>query len=215
MKLKRTLCLRVLPMLLAASAISSAATVIIPANAAGCAQCGGGGVNAQPGMTVTFLGYTPATTTLLAGTYTITNDATDYPADSAWQNTTGGNWYWDFGIANASNGKVLLADYVGNAAGAGVNFTTQAGMAGATGIVTWDGSTKLSATTTASFTDTLILASTTTLDLYIMDASVANHSGGIALTFTQVQTGVPEPASFFLVATVLAAGCWRLRRRAS
>jgi hypothetical protein len=66
----------------------------------------------------------------------------------------------------------------------------------------------------ALFSDTLTLASTTTLDFYVLDQYTKDNSGGIELNITQVQTGVPEPASFLLVATVLAAGCWRLRRRA-
>jgi hypothetical protein len=213
MELKRTLCLRVLPLLLVATAISSAATVQILASSAGCVQCGTFS-NIQPGDTVTFTGYTPAQiVNLAAGTYTITNAATS-GTYSAWQATTGGNWYWDFGVANAATGYVYLADYVGTSPGVGANYSTQALMAGATGIKTYDGNTQLSATTTASFTDTLTLASQTTLDFYIMDASLANTAGGIALTFTQVQTGVPEPASFLLVGTVLAAACLRLRRRA-
>ena len=211
--MKRTLCLRVLPMLLAATAISSAATVQILASSAGCVQCGTY-ANIQPGNTVTFTGYTKDQVTLAAGTYTVTNAATS-GTYSAWQATTGGVWYWDFGVANDATGLVLLADYVGTSAGVGATFATQALAAAATGIKTYDGSVPLSATTTASFTDTLTLASQTTLDFYIMDASLSNVSGGIALNFTQVQTGVPEPASFFLVAGVLAAGCLRLRRRAS
>lgn len=193
--MKRALCLRVLPMLLAATAVSSAATVQILASANGCVQCGTFAL-IQPGDTVTFTGYTKAQlVNLAAGTYTITNAAPSgtIPATyEAWQPNATGSWYWDFGAAVDGSGLVLLADQVAG------SFASQTAAAAAA----------------TSFTDTLTLASQTTLDFYIMDSSIANHSGGIALTFTQVQTGVPEPASFLLVATVLAAGCLRLRRRA-
>jgi hypothetical protein len=211
-------------MLLAATAISSAATVQILANVSGCDQCGTGPTTVQPGTTITFTGTgsglgsgngadTMVQLTLGAGTYTITDAATT-GTYSGWQYAGNSPWNWDFGIANDTTGKALLEDYVGGSSALTLaTFASQSAINSGT-VKIYDGTNLLPATTTALFSDTLTLGSATTLDFYVLDQHVSDNSGGIALNITQVETGVPEPASFLLVATVLAAGCWRLRRRA-
>ena len=76
-----------------------------------------------------------------------------------------------------------------------------------------DGNNPLSATTLASFSDTFTLGTQSYVDFYVLDQLVSDNGGGIALNVTQVDHA-PEPASFLLVVTALAAGGLRLRRRA-
>jgi hypothetical protein len=206
-------------MLLAAAGISSAAT-IINSTLEGCVQCAGLSASIAPGQTVTFTGFTTVQLHLAAGTYTVT-DADLTGADSAWTSSLGYNpWYWAFGAANVGSvqtgttGTVLLEDYIGTAAQVLKPFASQTAAGVATGLQIYDGTNPLSATTLASFSDTFTLATQSYVDFYVLDQLVSDNGGGIALNVTQVQTGVPEPASFLLVATALAAGCLRLRRRA-
>ena len=128
MELKRTPCLRLLPLLLAATAISHAATVVmINANVSGCDQCGNALVPVQPGNAIAFTGTgsglgsgngadTIVKLQLGAGTYTIT-DADFSGAYSSWQYSGNSPWNWDFGIASETTGKALLEDYVGGSSG--------------------------------------------------------------------------------------------------
>ena len=223
MKLKRALCLRVLPMLLAATAISSAAT-IINSTLEGCVECVGLSTSIAPGQTVHFTGFTTLPVLLAAGTYTVT-DAALSGTNSAWDSSATYNpWYWTFGAANvgaistATSGTVLLEDYVGTAVQVSKAFSLAGGQAAvgiATGLSIYDGNNLLTGESTlASFSDTFTLATQSYVDFYVLDQNVSDNSGGISLNVTLNQTGVPEPASFLLVATVLAAGCLRLRRRA-
>ena len=183
-------------------------------------QCAGLSASIAPGQTVTFTGFTTVQLHLAAGTYTVT-DADLTGADSAWTSSLGYNpWYWAFGAANVGSvqtgttGTVLLEDYIGTAAQVLKPFASQTAAGVATGLQIYDGTNPLSATTLASFSDTFTLATQSYVDFYVLDQLVSDNGGGIALNVTQVQTGVPEPASFLLVATALAAGCLRLRRRA-
>jgi hypothetical protein len=218
MKLKCALYLRVFPMLLAAAGISSAAT-IINSTLEGCVQCAGLSAGLAPGQTVTFTGFTTIQLHLAAGTYTVT-DADLTGADSAWTSSLGWNpWYWAFGAANVGSsptgttGTVLLEDYIGTAAQVLKPFylsQTEAGVA--TGLQIYDGNNRLSATTLASFSDTFTLGTQSYVDFYVLDQLVSDNGGGIALNVTFDHA--PEPASFLLVVTALAAGGLRLRRRA-
>ena len=219
MKLKRALCLRVLPMLLAAAGISSAGT-IINSTLDGCVQCAGVSASIAPGQTVTFTGFATVQLQLAAGTYTVT-DADLTGANSAWTSSLGYNpWYWAFGAANVgsistgTSGTVLLEDYIGTAAQVVRPFASQTLAGLTTGLQIYDGNNPLSATTLASFSDTFTLGTQSYVDFYVLDQVVSDNSGGISLNVTLNQTGVPEPASFLLVVTALAAGGLRLRRRA-
>jgi hypothetical protein len=206
-------------MLLAAAGISSAAT-IINATLDGCVECTSL-ASVLPGATVTFTGFATVQLQLAAGTYTVT-DADLAGANSAWQSDSRNPWVWAFGAANigsvstGTSGSVLLADYVGISAGNVASFASQTAAGAATGLKIYGGTGNalLSATTLSSFSDTFTLATQSYVDFYVIDKSVSDNFGGISLNVTLNQTGVPEPASFLLVATVLAAGCLRLRRRA-
>jgi hypothetical protein len=221
MKLKRALCF--LAVLLAATAISSAATAEINATVQGCTPCIGLGSMA-PGSVVTPDSPT-VQLTLGPGTYIIT-DAAATGTYSAWNYQYGGggsqnngNWVWSFGIANDATGVVLLEDYVGTAPGTLATFLSQTAAAGATGIQIYGGSagnTLLSGETDlALFSDTLTLATTTTLDLFVTDAYVSDNLGGIALNVTQQEEGAPEPAIPLLIGTGLAAMAIYRRKRQS
>jgi hypothetical protein len=154
--------------------------------------------------------------TLGPGTYTVTNAATT-GTYSAWNthDPNAADWVWAFGVANDATGVVLLDDYVGTSALNMESFATQAAAAGATGIHIYDGNNLLSATSTAAFSDTFTLSATSKLDFYVPDQYTPDNTGGIALNVTLNPSGVPEPATFWLVVPVLAAACLRLRRRAS
>jgi hypothetical protein len=210
-------------MLLAAAGISSAAT-IINSTLEGCVECAGLSASIAPGQTVTFTGFATVQLQLAAGTYTVT-DADLTGANSAWTSSLGYNpWYWAFGAANVgsistgTSGTVLLEDYIGTAAQVLRAFPIAGGQTAAgaaTGLSIYDGTNVLSGETTlALFSDTFTLATQSYVDFYVLDKLVSDNGGGIALNVTLNQTGVPEPASFLLVVTALAAGGLRLRRRA-
>jgi hypothetical protein len=202
-------------MLLAATAISSAATVVLDATKQGATFTG----FVLPGGTVTV--DTPKIQLSLGpGTYTITDGDTS-ATGSAWDYSTaaeGAAWLWDFAAVDDATNVVLLRDYIGTSASTLEFFNSRALAAQATGVKFYggtNGTTLLSATSTTSFSDTFTLTgSGATLDFIIPDGVIADDLGGMTLIVTRNETGVPEPASFFLVATVLAAGCLRLRRRA-
>jgi hypothetical protein len=212
-------------MLLAATAISSASTIVyLNAATQGAVYSG----SLLPGTTITSVDNPVANVTqfvLGPGTYIITNadpNGTDY-SYAAWNysysgtgTANNGNWLWAFAAVNDATKTVLLDDYVGTGTGTALQqFLSPSAASGATGIKMYDGTTLLSATTTASFSDTLTLASTTTVDFFIPDYIISDDLGGIALNVTREDPSVPEPASFLLVGTALAAACLRLRRRAS
>ena len=209
MKLKRVLCLRVLPMLLVAAGISSATTVVLDATKQGAVFT----TFLLPNGTVTSVDSPVIQLSLAAGTYAITDGDTS-GTGSAWNfSSPTGSWVWNFAVVNDTTKVVLLNDYIGTAPGTLANFSTRALAAQATGAF-YNGNTLLSTTSTALFSGTLYLGSPTTVDFLIPDIMLSDNLGGMTLNVTQVQTGVPEPASFLLVATALAAGCLRLRRRA-
>jgi hypothetical protein len=215
MKLKRALSLRVLPMLLVATGISSAATVVLDATKQGAVFT----TFLIPGGTVTSVDLPIIQLTLGPGTYAITDGDTS-TTGSAWNwsysgtgSQSNGNWIWDFAAVNDATKVVLLNDYIGTAPGTVANFSSRALAAQATGAF-YNGNTLLSTTSTALFSGTLTLASSTVVDFFVPDGNISDNLGGMTLNVTQVQTGVPEPASFLLVVTALAAGCLRLRRRA-
>jgi hypothetical protein len=220
MKLKRALCL--LSILLAATAISSAApTVTLTASGSGASYCPSctGVANLIP-LTTTLSGLVnPVQLTLGPGTYIITNADTPYSSgasNEAWNyNTTlSSSWAWAFAVTNAS-GLVLLNDYVGTSAGTLQYFSTADLAASASGIKTYDGSVLLSATTTAGFRDTLTLSSSQVVNFFIPDSYIGDNAGGIALNVALQSTGTPEPAIPLLIGTGLAALALYRRKRQS
>jgi hypothetical protein len=109
----------------------------------------------------------------------------------------------------------LFDYYIGAAQGTLAHFTSRQAAAQATGVQFYNGNTAVgSSTTTALWSATFTLLSPTTVDFFIPDGNIGDNLGGMTLNVTLNQTGVPEPASFLLVVTALAAGCLRLRRRA-
>ena len=178
-------------------ALAHAGTVIdIDAMKYGCSQCNSP-TNIEPGTTVSPF-FTGGASSLLQltlgpGTYTITNadpNGSDY--FSAWNFNgypTSGNWVWSFVVANSATDQVLMDDFVSPIEG------TQSAMSNLTGTTTFDGLTQLSATSTAGFTDTLTLASITTLDFFIDDFALGDNGGGVALNISGQTSGAPEPGT--------------------
>jgi hypothetical protein len=221
MKLKRALCL--LSMLLAATAISSATTTLVTLVASGvnanyCPNCTGV-QNLLPLSNITGL-VSPVSLPLAAGTYIITNAAPSGTYE-AWNydTNTSPTWNWSFGAATAA-GVVLLDDYVGtNVAGTLKGFTSadlaaQATLGSSTGIYAYDGLTRLSATSTALFSDSFYLPTATTVNFFIPDSFIGDNLGGIQLYVTSQPTGTPEPAISLLIGTGLAAlGLYRRKRQ--
>jgi hypothetical protein len=193
---------------LAASFAASASVIDIDSQTYGCSQCNSP-QNILPGTVLTGIFTPKLQLTLGPGTYTITNadpNGTDYY--SAWNFNgypTSGNWVWSFVVANDATGVVLMDDYTGG------TWSTQAGAANATGIMTWDGNTQLLSTTAAGFTDTLVLSATTTLDFLIDDYLLGDNGGGVALNVGSQSTGTPEPASWILLGLGLTFAAVRKR----
>lgn len=192
----------------------------------GCTSCYGGYNNADvaPGTTVTLISPPsgPLQTVLGPGTYTITNAETS-GTYSAW-NFEGypdsPNWAWSYIIGSDNGNGTATILQTG-----GVNATepTQAQMAGLTGTTTSSYQTLLSGTSTAGFTNTLTLGSTTTLDFFIDDGYLGDNGGGVALNIQPVSTtptptptppsNVPEPASIAVLSMALAGTMFGQRRR--
>ena len=83
---------------------------------------------------------------------------------------------------------------------------TQAAVAAATGVKTYNGNTLLAATSTAGFIDTFTLLSTTAIDFMANDYYGADNAGGMQLNIATpavTPSAVPEPTSILLVGTVL------------
>ena len=202
-------------MLLAATAISSASsTVTLDATSNYCGLNCSGVQNLLPGTTITGL-VSPISVLLGPGTYIVTNAALS-GSNEAWNFDTAGsaNWVWAFAAATAG-GTVLLDDYVGTSAGNLEGFTSANNVANATGIKIYDGLTLLSATSTASFSDTFTLGSTTTVNFFIPDSYALDNSGGLQLNYALQSTGTPEPAIPLLIGTGLAALALYRRKRQS
>jgi hypothetical protein len=202
---KSTFAILTAAMALGVTAQAGSITLDISATTYGCSNCDGSS-NVNPGMTLSNI-YSPKLQLMLGpGTYTITNgDTTPGDTYSAWNfqgYPTTQNWVWSFLVANDANSQVLMDDYI-----AGV-YATQIAASSATGIATWDGpSNQLSATSTAGFTDTLVLASPTLLDFMIDDYILSDNGGGVALTITGpgIGTTVPEPSAFVPLGLSLVA----------
>jgi hypothetical protein len=185
----------VIGLLVSANCTAARAVVVtIDASKYGAASASGGPdqPNVQPGVVLTNI-YSPKDQlTLAAGTYSITNAATSgyYSAWNFQGYPTTPNWVWSFIIADDATSTVIDDGWV-----SGVQ-STQAAMAALTGTTTHEGLTQLPATSTASFTDTLVLSHSTTLDFLIDDYYLPDNGGGIALDIEPV----PEPATFALAA---------------
>jgi len=187
-------------------ALAQAGTVVdIDSQKWGCNQCNGP-QNIEPGTVVTPF-FTGGANSLLQltlgpGTYTFTNadpNGTDY--FSAWNfqgYPNSGNWVWSFVVANDANDTVLMDDFVSTIQG------TQAAMSNLTGTTTFNGATQLSGTSTAGFTDSLTLGSTTTLDFFIDDYALGDNGGGVALNISGGATGAPEPGTAAMIVGALA-----------
>ena len=153
--------------------------------------------------------------TLGPGTYSITNGATSGTYSAFRYDGGDTDWAWNFviGIDNgdgtASTFKVGWADAYA--------YSSQAGVAGATGIGTNSFQTLLSATSTATYYDIFTLAATMTLDFYIIDGYLDDNIGGVALTITQIDA-TPLPAALPLLGSglgMLGLLGWRQKRRAA
>lgn len=192
----------------------------------GCTSCFGGYNNTDvaPGTTVTLISPPsgPLQTTFGTGTYTITNAETS-GSYSAW-NFEGypdsPNWTWSYIIA-ADNGNGTAT--IVQTGGVNAIEPTQAQMAALTGTTTSSYQILLSGTSTAGFTNTLTLSSTTTLDFFIDDGYLPDNGGGVALNIQPVLTTptppppapstVPEPTSFALLGTAFAGAILRQIKR--
>jgi hypothetical protein len=188
---------------IALSGTAHAAVVYILGTVSGCTICNAP-TSIEPGTTFSSSGLiSPVTQMFAAGTYTVTNGdplSVGGTPDtySAWAyngNGNGGNWVWSFVVASVTAGTatILMDDYTN-----GVE-STQAGQALLTGTTDWDGTTELSSTTTAGFTDTLVLSAPTLLYFFIDDYYVPDNAGGVALNITPVSGGVPEPSTLLLL----------------
>jgi hypothetical protein len=177
-------------------------TLQIDATVNGCNDCNGTPANVYPGATLGGLLGPTISLTLGPGSYTITNaDTTPGDKFSAWNFNSSDNpaWVWSFIVANDANKVVLMDDFIDGF------YATQLAASGATGIVTMDGNTTLSATSTAAFTDTLVLASTTTVDFLIDDFFLGDNLGGVALNISGAGIGstAPEPSTLAMLGLAL------------
>ncbi len=116
-----------------------------------------------------------------------------------WRFNSGANWVWSFVVAQDNGGgagTILMDDYVNDTLG------SEAAIANATGTQNYDGNTLLGSTSTATFADTLVLASSTTLDFLIDDYGLGDNAGGVALNISGpgINSSTPEPASIGMMA---------------
>lgn len=184
---------------------AAAVTVDIDSRLSG-SNVAGGPMNLLPGTTASPVN--PVQLTLDAGTYTITNAATS-GYFSAWNfngigEASGSNWVWGFVMAE-HGGHIIVDAYVDGI------LNSQAAMAGATGVRTWNGLTQLAATSTADYQVSFTLTRRTTLDFYHDDYGwgLGDNWGGVSLNVS----AVPEPSqAVLLVAGLAALGGWRRRR---
>ncbi len=194
---------------LATCVAASAGTVVdIDATLQGCSQCNSPS-NILPGTVLSDI-YTPKVQLVLGpGTYTITNaDPNGTDQFGGWRYDSGNQWVWSFVVANDATGVVLMDDYVNN------TDSSEAAIANQTGTTTFDGNTMLSATSTAGFTDTLVLASTTTLDFFVDDFALGDNAGGVALLISGGSvSSTPEPGSIGLTLAGLSVCAMALRKK--
>jgi hypothetical protein len=188
-------------------AAANAVIVTIDAAKYGASSAAGGPnlPNVQPGAVLNSI-YSPKDQlTLGPGVYTITNAATTgyYSSWNFQGYPSSGNWVWSFLIADDANSTVIDDGYVG-----GVQ-PTQAAMAALTGTTTYDGLTQLSGTSTAGFTDILVLNHTTLLDFLIDDYFLPDNGGGVALDIEPV----PEPNALVLSLLAALCACLSISRR--
>jgi hypothetical protein len=155
--------------------------------AQGCYRCSSASA-VQPGTLLSDI-YTPKVqVTLGPGTYTVTNAAATGQY-SAWNfEGIGGaltgnteNWGWAFAAADDATGIVLLDHYVATGSLTPKIFATQDDAAAVTGILTYDCTTLLPGTSTASFIDTFTPPSTTTIDFFADDYYLPDNAGGMEL----------------------------------
>jgi hypothetical protein len=189
---------------IALCATASAGTIVdILSTVSGCTICNAP-TSIEPGTTFASSELiSPVTQSFGAGTYTFINADPLAPGGtpdtySAWAfngSGNGGNWVWSFVVASVSGSTatILMDDYTNG------TESTQSAQALLTGTTDWDGTTLLASISTAGFTDSLTLASTTTLYFFVDDYYLLDNAGGVALNITQV-SGVPEPSSFALLA---------------
>jgi hypothetical protein len=196
-----------------ACAAASAGSIVLDIDATkyGCSVCDSPSA-ILPGTNVTDI-YNPFDQlTLGPGTYTITNaDPNGTDMWGGWRFNGAANWVWSFVVAQDNGGgagTILMDDYVNDTLG------SEAAIANATGTQNYDGNTLLGSTSTATFADTLVLASSTTLDFFIDDYALGDNAGGVALNISGpgINSSAPEPASIGMMALGLGV-CAVIRRR--
>ena len=209
-----------------AGAVTPASATVVDISAGptgnGCTTCFGGPLVLSPGETVTLdnEGVGPNQLTLGPGTYSITNAATNGNF-SAWRFDSGSqDWAWNFviGTDNGDNtANVLDVGWIGGPNfTVPASFTSQAGVADATGVTTYRFGTVLDSNgSTAGYHDTFTLGATTTLDFFVVDGFLGDNVGGVALNIQPVSAtaAVPEPATWGLMIAGLGLTGIALRRR--
>jgi len=210
-------------LLMLLSGAANAAILNIDATVSGCTTCFGGPLATPAGPVVTLIN--PVKLTLGAGTYTITNAATVNGVEAGanpnflafdFEAANPSGWAWNFMVATDNGngtGTLIKGDFVNGTA------STQALMAGKTGVQTFDYNTVLPGTSTAGFTDTLVLNSTMTLDFLIDDGFLPDNAAGVSLDISPTgPAAVPEPSSLvFLCSGVAVLGgiVWKRNRKQS
>ncbi len=182
-----------------AAAVPAQAIIInIDATVSGCSggnACSMGAQYLPPNATVNLIN--PQTYTFGPGTYTITNgDLTgNY---SAWRYNGAANWVWNFGITTDNGNGTGNVFFVG---GSGGIYSTQAGSAGAhAGNYGGPGGPVLPLLDPTGGPDnylaTFTLASTTTLNFFVLDYYGPDNAGGVSLN---IAGGVPEPSTWAMM----------------
>ena len=167
----------------------------------GCTICFGGPLVLSQGETVTLdnEGVGALQRTLGPGTYSIKNAAITGNF-SAWRFDSGsGDWAWNL-VIGADNGdntaNVLDIGWVD------APFPSQSGVADATNVATHRFDTVLDPHgSTAGYSDTLTLTSTTTLDFFVVDGDLSDNIGGVALEIDPVGVVAytPEPSTWAML----------------